>query len=417
MAESSARILFVANGFPNAREPDKCIFNFRAVAGISQFHEVTVVTGNAWRPGRRFVSTYTYRGIRVICFSAPVIPFAHPRIPGSDGQWVIRLATRSIRLFARGLSDMVSKADLVHSVMAGPSAFAIGQLARSRKVATVVQVIGADVDEILPRSCGSRLVREWAGDVGAILANSRYLAGGYRRMFGVGRPVAVIYRGTDLEAFSPIGDAKGPQAGGYGTRFLYVGGFPNSNPHRAGYNNKGGETLLSAWKVADNREGATRRSLVIAGPMLDLDRLAAWRAGLRHPEAVFIGGRISPEDMPGYLRATDCLIVPSLQEGLPNSAVEAAACGRAVIGSDVGGIPEVVVSGESGWLFPARDSEKLSDILVAASSDPGKTKGYGENGRKLAERNCDSRDYGRKVNSLYLSVLSGAQGVDLERAG
>ena len=83
-----------------------------------------------------------------------------------------------------------------------------------------------------------------------------------------------------------------------------------------------------------------------------------------------------------YLHSADVVVAPSRAEALPRSILEAMCLGKTVIGSDVDGIPELIVDGESGFLFPAGDATALADRLLRVRADPVLAKQLGENGRK-----------------------------------
>ncbi len=110
------------------------------------------------------------------------------------------------------------------------------------------------------------------------------------------------------------------------------------------------------------------------------------RLGLR--DRVFLAGgrrRVGP-----WLEACDALILPSREEGMPVAALEAMMCGRAVIATQVGGSPEVVLDGETGITVPAEDAAALARALVRLLRDPGLTRRLGAQGR----------DRGRKEFSI-----------------
>ncbi len=64
--------------------------------------------------------------------------------------------------------------------------------------------------------------------------------------------------------------------------------------------------------------------------------------------------------------AADVFVIPSLQDNLPNTVIESLACGTPVVGFDVGGIPEMVEPGRTGWLAPVGDAAALADAIAAA---------------------------------------------------
>ena len=91
-----------------------------------------------------------------------------------------------------------------------------------------------------------------------------------------------------------------------------------------------------------------------------------------------------------YLAAADLVVLPSRREGLPVSALEAFALGRAVVATDVGGTPDVVQDGTTGWLVPPEQPEALADAIVAALSEPEERARRAREGRELVARSYSS---------------------------
>jgi glycosyltransferase involved in cell wall biosynthesis len=77
------------------------------------------------------------------------------------------------------------------------------------------------------------------------------------------------------------------------------------------------------------------------------------------------------EDMPEYINLSDIVVSPSFGEGLARVYLEAQACGRVLIASDIPPAREVVRNGESGLLFPVGDVDGLSARCIEAARDPG----------------------------------------------
>jgi glycosyltransferase involved in cell wall biosynthesis len=78
--------------------------------------------------------------------------------------------------------------------------------------------------------------------------------------------------------------------------------------------------------------------------------------------------------------------LPSYREGLPKALIEAAACGRAIVTTDVPGCREVVADGENGLLVPARDAVALARALGRLIGDRPLRTRFGAAGRARAER-------------------------------
>ena len=86
-------------------------------------------------------------------------------------------------------------------------------------------------------------------------------------------------------------------------------------------------------------------------------------------------------DIPEILAASDLLVLPSLNEGLPRTILEGMASGKPVVATNIAGIPELVIDGETGILVPPRDSKALAQAIKVILSDKDKATQMGENGR------------------------------------
>ena len=84
------------------------------------------------------------------------------------------------------------------------------------------------------------------------------------------------------------------------------------------------------------------------------------------------------------LQASDVLLLPSLDEGLPTVLLEAMACGVPVVATDCGGVSEAFTDGVEGFLVPPRDAGALADALARLWRDPELRARMGEAGRATA---------------------------------
>ena len=81
------------------------------------------------------------------------------------------------------------------------------------------------------------------------------------------------------------------------------------------------------------------------------------------------------EDVEAVLRGLDVLVIPSTaHEGIPQIGLQAMACGTPVVGSDTGGIPEIIRPGQTGRIFPSGDAVALADRLQETVLDMGRTR-------------------------------------------
>lgn len=106
--------------------------------------------------------------------------------------------------------------------------------------------------------------------------------------------------------------------------------------------------------------------------------------------------------------AADVMIVPSRQDNLPNTALEAQACGTPVVAFDIGGLPDIVDHRETGWLAPAFDTEKLCDGIEWILADALRARALGLRARERAV----NRFTPQKVASEYLRIYHDALSSD-----
>lgn len=164
---------------------------------------------------------------------------------------------------------------------------------------------------------------------------------------------------------------------------------------------------MAAWKRAECDSRFANPRLLFAGPNARNHQSVSWRASLQRPGNVELMDGIPPEDVPAYVRASDVVLIPSMEEGLPNLAMEASACARPVFGSDIGGISDVVVPEETGLLIMPGNVDAWKRVLVDFSNANGisRLKDMGGKGRKRMESHFDHREYPRQLVNLYEDVL------------
>ena len=117
---------------------------------------------------------------------------------------------------------------------------------------------------------------------------------------------------------------------------------------------------------------------------------------------IFSGER---SDIPEILFSIDIFVLPSLREGLPLTILEAMACGKPVIATNVGGIPEIVIDGVSGILVPPKDPEALYRAMDQLLNDRVKLTKMGHHGERVCEERFSSNAMIEKIENLYDSLL------------
>jgi glycosyltransferase involved in cell wall biosynthesis len=114
-------------------------------------------------------------------------------------------------------------------------------------------------------------------------------------------------------------------------------------------------------------------------------------------------------DMAATLAQAHIVVLPSYREGLPKVLIEAAACGRAVVTTDVPGCRDAIEPGVTGVLVPARNAPALSQAIVALLNDPQRCHAMGQAGRVLAEQAFDIRQVVAQHLRIYAGLIASSQ--------
>lgn len=133
------------------------------------------------------------------------------------------------------------------------------------------------------------------------------------------------------------------------------------------------------------------------GPLLGWLQQLAGKLGIGG-HVMFLGAR---QDVPECLAMFDVFVFPSLNEGMGRALVEAMAMGVPAVATNVGGIPDVVVDGETGLLVPPLDDAALADALLGLLRDPVRRQAYGQAARRRMDERVDVTTMVRAIDRLY----------------
>lgn len=110
-------------------------------------------------------------------------------------------------------------------------------------------------------------------------------------------------------------------------------------------------------------------------------------------------------DIPDVLGSLDLFVLPTYQEALGTSFLEAQAMGVPVIGTRVGGVPETIRENETGLLVPPHDPEALAQAIIALAADPARRRTMGAAGRAWVGAEHTVQRMGERMLSLYRRLL------------
>ena len=255
---------------------------------------------------------------------------------------------------------------------------------------SIVSVWGTDVLEAPSLTPMHRwITRQALARAGAVTATGLRLAEVTLPHMPAGKPVSVIPYGVDLERFRPVPRERNGS--------VTIGAVSRLSPE------KGFGHLLRAVALVRDRGVALEVILAGDGPSrASLERLAA-DLGLR--ERVAFAGEVAHEDVPAVLARLDVAAMPSTWEGFGVSAIEASAMELPVVASDIHGIPDVVLDGETGILVPPASPAALADAIERLARDAPLRRAMGAAGRSFVERNYDWRDNAALMEQLYQSAM------------
>lgn len=230
-----------------------------------------------------------------------------------------------------------------------------------------------------------------------ILVHTDYLARYYASTFVGCRPIDRLYYGVDTEVFRPMPRDECAAALGVPPPRRFVVGMIHSfvTEERKGLLPLLRDLQSLARRMPDTLEvlvvgHGSERAREIATPDLPVTALP------------FQKGR---ESLARALNLCDVLLYPTQAENLSLTCLEALACGVPVISSDVGGQPEAIEDGVSGFLCPPGGVEQFGERIAQLASDPALARRLSEGARRTAVERFDSDDYAENLIGYYERIL------------
>jgi glycosyltransferase involved in cell wall biosynthesis len=195
--------------------------------------------------------------------------------------------------------------------------------------------------------------------------------------------------GVETDTLTPLPEPAGPVTAGFVGRLL---------------DDKGLRTLVSAHAILARRDRPIR--LLIAGDpdpanpvSIPPQEIAAWS---RRPGIMLLG---HVPDIREVWKAAHIAVLPSRREGLPKSLLEAAACGRPIVATDVPGCREITRADVNALLVPPDDDEALANAIDRLAQDADLRARFGAAGRRLVESEFSAAIIGQAVVALYDRLL------------
>ena len=357
------KILAVSNLFPNALEPNRGVFNrqqFKALAALGELQVVAPVPWappglrrlrHSWERASRIPAEGTVDGIRT-WYPRHVVT---PQVGRAWYAWWLFLSLRpAIERIRREFPF-----EVLLATWAYPDVVAASWVARALRVPLVAKVHGSDLHVYTRAFWRRRMIAAALTRAAGVVAVSSELKDQVVRLGVDPANVHVIPNGVDTAQFTPMDPVTCRTRLGLPERVRRVVFIGNLVPV------KGLDTLLDAFAALPDDVAL---SIVGEGPLREA--LTSSVEAKRLSGRVTLVGARPHREMPLWLNAADVVCLPSRNEGCPNVVIEALACGRPVVGTRVGGIPELLHRAECGVLVTPNDARTLADGLRRSLMTP-----------------------------------------------
>ena len=289
--------------------------------------------------------------------------------------------------------------DLIHVHYAIPhavSAYLARQVLRKAKknLKFITTLHGTDITLVGLEPSFMPLVKFSIEESDGVTAVSRFLKEKTLTNYNIEKDIEVIYNFIDVEKFSPQNsDIFRRHVAPEGEKVLV---------HTSNFRvvKRVTDTIKILAKV--KKELPTKLVLVGDGPdRSECERLA--RELDLHKDVIFLGKQ---DGLTEILNAADLFLMPSQSESFGLSALEAMACGIPVISSSVGGLPELIVQNETGFIAEFGDVDRMAKYTVDLLTNEKKYKSFSKNSRDRAVNTFDKKLILPKYVSYYEKILN-----------
>lgn len=351
------RIAVLTRYFPSSGEPWQGRSAYQTVRVLARQAEVEVFYPHPAYPAWLTPRTRLYRSLDK-SFSPPDVHVGYYNFPA------LPLVSRPVNglLAARSLLEPIRafKPDLIFSIFLYPDSYAALRIGKELGVPVVTMGIGSDIHSIHD-PISAWYTRQVLRDADFLVTVSEDLRQKAIAMGASPEQSRAVINGCDLTTFQPMDRAEARRALNLAPNaptVVYIGRMDLR---------KGLRELVEAAATMRARRPDLEVYLVGEGA----DRPQVRSAIEAHNASGYIHDlpACAPDTVSTWMTAADVVTLPSYMEGCPNVVLEALACGRPVVATTVGGIPEIM-SNNCGRLIPPRESTMLADALGEVLARP-----------------------------------------------
>jgi glycosyltransferase involved in cell wall biosynthesis len=383
-------VLIVTDMFPTRENPVFGVFIFELSRALTFKNRLVVIHPQLWNPMNRNFRTEKSslrcreNGIEVFKPKLFVLPKGD------------RLFFRSIVSFFTVLPSVIKLKrrfcfDIIHAHMACPAGFTAILLGIIFRKPVLVTVHGSDIHTLPKYFFLKYLILFTLKRAHTVIAVSQSLKDSILKMGSFHNKVFVIHNGARHDIFSPMDKIKARRSLNFSVDrkiILFIGSLIQI---------KGIDILLRAF-VNMSEENHSNLVIIGKGELYCQLKVLAKKLGIE-TRVHFMGSR-KHDEIPLWLNACDVFCLPSRNEGFPTVIVEALACGRPVVATKVGGIPEAVTNDTLGILVEPNNTEELAAGLNKALEKEWDYQAIAEYGKRFSW-NTIAEEY----TELYKNVV------------
>ena len=381
------KVLVISHMHPRRNAPINGIFVLdQNIAHTNESMELKVISPIPYVP-RFMQNTPKRKGYRGVPRNETIqnIPIHYPRyfcLPGPffHGVSIFPFSRQILPLMQQIITHFTP--DILHAHAATPDGYAGLRLGKKFGIPTVCTLHGSDINQYpYYGPLVNQITKKVISETDQVIAVSKDLKKNAEKLAAPGSPIEVIYNGIDTEKFSINDSARfsirkrfglGPQD----FVLIFIGYLKKD---------KGIRELIHSF--LDLSSSYPHLHLFVVGDGMERDLVQDVSTRQKTSGQLHFIDEILNKEVPDFLNAADVLILPSYTEGCPTVIKEALACGKPVIASNVGGIPEVIQDGNNGLLIPAKDVSALTNAIRRCVDNIQDCCEMGKNSRSIVEEN------------------------------
>lgn len=349
------KMLILTDLFPTPQNPNHGIFIYQWAFHLAKLCDLTVYQVVFAERNQSVGSSENARFREIYLQNQP---FAWIQRTKTIGRFD-RIWRRSLQFYRQAEADLaptIREFDIIIGQMGCPGGYAAVRLARKFGKKAVVGLRGSDVNSYLTRPVLKRFMRWTLNKADRLVTVSTAMKAELVRYGYSPSIIDVIYNGVDEALFHPLNQAESRRRLNIPPNWkilLFVGTLSRY---------KGIDLLLLAFQLLNNPE----IWLICIGQGSERQLIEDFITKHALQDRVLVKSAVPHSQLLIWYTAADVVVLPSLNEGVPNVILESMAAGTPVVASAVGGIPEVIIPGLNGLLHQAGSINDLKDKIIDA---------------------------------------------------